>query len=88
MSKVIRPIITEKANDLTAGGVYVFRVEDWANKFEIKKTIEGLYKVNVTRVNLVKVHPKKRFIRGKAGVKKGYKKALVFLKKGETIELS
>ncbi|OGF83152.1 50S ribosomal protein L23 [Candidatus Giovannonibacteria bacterium RIFCSPLOWO2_01_FULL_46_13] len=88
MSKITHPIITEKANMLAAEGVYAFRVEKNANKFEIKKAVEGMYKVNVTRVNLVSVHPKRRVLRGRTGFKQGYKKALVSLKKGQKIELA
>lgn len=80
--------MSEKANLLQSEGIYVFRVASTANKFEIKRAVEGLYKVAVTRVNLVKVHPKRRVSRGRVGYKQGYKKALVFLKKGEKIDLS
>mgnify|MGYP001579393463 CR=1 FL=1 len=88
MSKLIRPISSEKSSALMAGGVYAFRVERDANKLEIKKTVEDTYKVNVLRVNLINVPPKKRIFRGRPGFKKGYRKAMVFLKKGESIDLT
>ncbi|OGF70228.1 50S ribosomal protein L23 [Candidatus Giovannonibacteria bacterium RIFCSPLOWO2_02_FULL_45_14] len=88
MSKVINPIISEKANILSSDGVYTFRVEKNSNKFDIKKSVENLFKVNVRRVNLVTIPPKKRIMRGKVGFKSGYKKAVVYLKKGQKIELS
>ena len=53
MSKLINPIVSEKANILSSGGVYSFRVEKDANKFDIKKAVEDLFKVNVRRVNLI-----------------------------------
>lgn len=88
MSKLINPIISEKANILSSGGVYTFRVEKKANKFDIKKSVEDLFKINVRKVNLVTIPPKKRIMRGKTGFKSGYKKALVYLKKGQKIDLA
>ncbi len=88
MSVLINPIISEKTTALASEGCYTFRVKNNVNKFEIKKTVEDSYKVNVVRVNLIAVHPKKRVFRGKIGFKKGYKKALVYLKKGDKIELT
>ncbi len=88
MSKLINPIISEKANILSSGGAYTFRVEKVANKLEIKKSIEDLFKVNVQRVNLVTIPSKKRTMRGKVGFKSGYKKAIVYLKKGQKIDLA
>jgi len=73
---------------LSSGGVYSFRVEKDANKFDIKKSVEELFKVNVRRVNLITIPPKKRIMRGKAGFKSGYKKAIVYLKKGQKIDLA
>lgn len=88
MSALIKPIISEKANFLSADGVYVFHVEPDANKFEIKKAVEDLYKVSVTRVNLISVKPKARIYRGRPGFKQGFKKAMVQLKKGDKIDLA
>lgn len=81
------PRITEKASVLNEQNVYVFDITASANKTEIKKAIFTLYKVKPTKVNIVPV-PKKNIIsRGKKGVKQGGKKALVYLKKGDKIEL-
>jgi len=88
MSKITHPIISEKASALSEQGVYAFQVDPGANKFEIKKAVENLYRVNVMRVNVVKIHPKKRIYRGRVGFKAGYKKALVFLKAGQKIDLA
>lgn len=88
MSKLIRPIISEKANYISAGGVYAFRVSDDSNKFEIKKIIEGMYKVNVRKVNFINIPPKRRIMRGRVGYKSGFKKAMVYLNKGQKIELA
>jgi large subunit ribosomal protein L23 len=81
-----RPYITEKSNALAAQHAYVFEVESNATKIEIRRAVEELYKVRPVRVN-VAVRPDKRIVyRGKAGVKQGFKKAIVYLKAGESIQ--
>ena len=65
----------------------VFKMRPKANKILIREAIEELYGVKVRKVNITKVSPKKRFVRGKHGLKPGYKKAVVYLKKGEKIEM-
>lgn len=81
------PIISEKASHLSESGVYIFEIDKNANKFEVRKAVENAYKVKVKGVNMVKVLPKKRIFRGKTGFRPGYKKAFVFLEKGEKIDL-
>jgi len=85
---LIRPLITEKATNLSAIGKYLFEVAPKANKTDIKKAIKFLYKVNPIKVNIIKVRGKKvRY--GKArGKTKNWKKAIVTLKKGEKIEFT
>ena len=85
---LIRPLITEKATNLSAIGKYLFEVAPKANKADIKKAIKFLYKVNPIKVNIIKVRGKKvRY--GKArGKTKNWKKAIVTLKKGEKIEFT
>lgn len=81
------PYITEKANDLAKQNQYVFKVFPQANKIEIKKAIEQIYRVNVLNVRIINI-PKKPKKMGKTmGWKKGYKKAIVKVKKGQKIEL-
>ncbi len=85
------PHITEKANFLANQNKYVFKVFPKANKVEIKKVIETLYGVKVEKVHLIHSAPKKRRL-GRSegwrhGLKKGFKKAIVTLAKGEKIEL-
>ena len=82
------PRITEKASMLMERGVYSFNVPDSATKMEIKKAIFGLYKVKLAKIAIVKVPKKSVFIRGRKGSKSGGKKAYVYLKKGDKIELS
>ncbi|MFA6274064.1 MAG: 50S ribosomal protein L23 [Candidatus Paceibacterota bacterium] len=86
-SKIIKnPRVTEKASFNAEQNVYTFDVFQNANKTEIKKAIFALYKVKPVRVNILSVPAKKVFIKGRAGVKSGGKKALVYLKEGDKIE--
>jgi len=90
--KIIKePHITEKAGILADQNKYVFKVYPRANKVEVKKAIEALYRVKVDKVHMVHSAPKKRRLgrhQGwRQGLKKGFKKAIVSLKKGDKIEL-
>lgn len=80
--------VTEKAARLVQdGNKYVFKVAPHATKIEIAKAIEGSYKVKVTGVNIVNI-PQKSHRRGRGiMVKAGYRKAIVSVKKGQTIEV-
>jgi len=87
MTTIIKnPRITEKASFAIEHNVYTFDISNGANKTEIKKAIFALYKVKPTRVNVLPVPKKHVMSKGKAGVKGGGKKALVYLKKGDKIE--
>ena len=88
LDTVMHPIITEKATSLSENNTVVFKVRDDASKKTIKKNIEKIFKVNVIKVNTIKKKSKSKIIRGKIGYKKGYKKALVTLKKGQSIDLA
>ena len=88
LDTVIHPIITEKATSLSENNKVVFKVRDDASKKTIKKNIEKIFKVNVLKVNTITKKSKSKIIRGKIGYKKGYKKALVTLKKGQSIDLA
>ncbi|MCS7180932.1 MAG: 50S ribosomal protein L23 [bacterium] len=88
--KIIKnPLITEKGTELTKENKYVFCVDKKANKYQIKKAIEEIYKVKVEKVYVLNIKPKKRryrfFIEG---YKSGYKKAIVKLKEGEKIAIT
>lgn len=89
---LIRPVVTEKANLLTEkAGRYTFMVARAANKLEIKKAVESFYGVSVADVNTVINPGKKKTRYTKAGFINGrrpsYKKAVVTLAEGETIDL-
>ncbi|NOY35336.1 MAG: 50S ribosomal protein L23 [bacterium] len=81
------PHITEKAASLGEEGVYVFKVGRNANKIIIKQEIKKAYGVSPKKVNITNSPSKKRFIRGRRGVKPGFKKAVVYLNKGDKIEV-
>jgi large subunit ribosomal protein L23 len=85
-SIIQRPHITEKASTISESNVYAFEVSDAANKKTIAYAVKELYNVTPIKVAIVRIPGKKKFIRGKWGVKGGGKKAYVYLKKGETIE--
>jgi large subunit ribosomal protein L23 len=79
--------ITEKAAGAAEQNVYVFNVTAEANKTEIKKAIFALYKVKPTKVNVLRIPRKNTSLRGKPGTKGGGRKAVVYLKEGDKIEL-
>ena len=81
------PHITEKATNLTEKNQHVFKIGKKANKNEIKKAIENLYKVKVLDVKIINVPAKRRQFGGISGWRKGYKKAIVKLEKGQKIEI-
>lgn len=81
------PHIAEKASQLYEMNQYTFKVYPEANKTEIKKAIEGVYKVNVLKVRTSKVPRRKRRLGKTIGWRKGYKKAVVTIKKGQEIEI-
>lgn len=84
---IIKPVITEKSVDLMADNTYCFKVAKKANKIEIKKAIEEIFKVRVTNVRTMNVKGKKKRVGRHVGMTSGYKKAIVTLAEGDTIEI-
>ena len=82
------PIITEKATILSEQNKTVFKVHEKANKSIIKKNIEKLFKVSVVKVNIINQKTKMKLKQGRKSYKSGYKKAIVTLKKGQSIDLA
>lgn len=83
---LLQPRISEKASRLTAQNKYVFNVLKKANKVEIKKAVERMYKVKVVNVNIVNNRGKTKTSGRIVGRTSGFKKAVVTLKKGDKIE--
>lgn len=83
---IIKPLVTERTTDLMAQGKYVFKVDKRANKIEIGKAIEEIFKVKVTDVNTSNVTGKMKRMGRTMGRRPSYKKAIVKLAAGETIE--
>ena len=84
---LIRPVVSEKSYEQIAVNQYTFKVHQDAHKTQIRQAVEELFEVKVERVNIVKVQakPKRRGVI--RGTKPGWKKAIVQLKKGDSIEI-
>jgi len=84
---LLTPKISEKAMSLAERGMYVFEVPTTANKIEVAKAVEAMFKVHVTDVNIVIAKGKLKRFKQIFGRQKDLKKAIVKLKSGETIKL-
>ena len=88
MDIIIAPVITEKSENLkNTNNVYVFKVAKDANKLQIKDAIESTFKVKVVSVNTLNTKPKKKRVGKYSGFRKTYKKAIVKLADGSSIEM-
>ena len=83
---ILAPVMSEKSYAGTPDGKYTFRVHSDAHKTQIRQAVEQLFEVNVLRVNVVKVQPKPKRRGQIKGQKQGWKKAIVQLKAGQSIE--
>ena len=88
LDTIVSPNITEKATFLSEQNKVVFKVHKGANKNSIKKSIEKIFKVNVIKINTINIKGKTKLVKNKRGFKSGYKKAIVTLKKGQSIDLA
>ena len=86
--KIIAPHITEKSTNLSAQNKIIFKVPQKANKKNLKKNIEKIFKVNVTKINIINKKSKTKLPRGRKVKVSGFKKAIVTLKKGQNIDLT
>ena len=84
---IIRPVITEHSYDMMEKNTYTFEVAKDANKIEVRQAIEAIFDVTVVKVNTLNVKPKTKRVRYKEGKTRSWKKAMVTLKEGDTIEL-
>ena len=88
LDTIISPNVTEKSTSLSEFNKVVFKVHKGANKNSIKKNIEKIFKVNVIKINTINLKGKSKIVRNKKAYKSGYKKAIVTLKKGQSIDLA
>ena len=86
--KIYSPILTEKSTALSDQNKIVFKVPNKANKKNLKKNIEKIFKVNVIKVNIINKKSRNKITRGRKVKVSGFKKAIITLKKGQSIDLT
>ena len=86
--KILSPIVTEKSTNLSEQNKIIFKVPVKANKKNLKTNIEKIFKVNVTKINIINKQSRIKLTRGKKIRVSGYKKAIITLKKGQSIDLT
>ena len=86
--KILFPMVTEKSTNLSEQNKIVFKVPTGANKVNLKKNIEKIFKVNVTKINIINKQNRIKITRGKKVKVSGFKKAIITLKKGQSIDLT
>jgi large subunit ribosomal protein L23 len=86
--KIVSPMVTEKSTNLSEQNKIVFKVPTGANKINLKKNIEKIFKVNVTKINIINKQNRVKITRGKKVRVSGFKKAIITLKKGQSIDLT
>ena len=84
---LLAPVVSEKSYSLIGDNKYSFRVHPDAHKTQVRQAVEELFEVKVERVNIVKVQAKPKRRGTFKGTKPGWKKAIVQLRQGETIEI-
>ena len=86
--KILSPFVTEKTTNLSEQNKVVFKVPASANKKNLKTNIEKIFKVNVTKINIIDKQSRTKLTRGKKVRVSGFKKAIITLKKGQSIDLT
>ena len=86
--KILSPLVTEKSTNLSELNKIVFKVPSSANKENLKKNIEKIFKVNVTKINIINKQNRTKVTRGKKVKISGFKKAIITLKKCQSIDLT
>jgi len=86
--KIISPLVTEKSTNLSEQNKIVFKVPSSANKKNLKNNIEKIFKVNVIKINIINKQNRMKLTRGKKVNVSGFKKAIITLKKGQSIDLT
>ena len=86
--KIVSPLVTEKSTNLSEQNKIAFKVPRSANKINLKKNIEKIFKVNVIKINIINKQNRTKLTRGRKVKISGYKKAIITLKKGQSIDLT
>ena len=86
--KIMSPLVTEKSTNLSEQNKIVFKVPSTSNKKNLKKNIEKIFKVNVVKINIINKQNRLKLTRGRKVKVSGFKKAIVTLKKGQSIDLT
>ena len=86
--KILYPLVTEKSTNQSEYNKIVFKVPSKANKKNLKKNIEKIFKVNVTKINIINKQKRVKLTRGRKIKVSGFKKAIITLKKGQSIDLT
>ena len=87
LNLIKKPVITEKSTSNAQFNKYIFEVRKDANKINIKKTIEEIYKVKVQKLNSLNVKSKPKVFKGQRGIRSELKRIIVTLKEGNTIDM-
>jgi large subunit ribosomal protein L23 len=86
--KILSPVVTEKSTNLSEQNKIVFKVPSKSNKKNLKKNIEKIIKITVVKINIINKQSRKKITKGKKVKIAGYKKAIITLKKGQSIDLT
>ena len=85
---ILSPLITEKSTKISENNQYVFKVTLDSNKKEIKNAIEKLFKVKIKNINTTRIKGKSKIFKGTRGKRSDYKKAIISLNEGESLDYS
>ena len=86
--KILSPHLTEKSTNLSEQNKIIFKVHHKATKVNLKKNIEKIFKVNVIKINIINKQNRTKLTRGRKVKVSGFKKAIITLKKGQSIDLT
>ncbi len=86
--RILYPLLTEKSTNLSEQNKIIFKVPSQANKKNLKTNIEKIFKVNVIKINIINKKNRIKSTRGRKVKVPGYKKAIITLKKGQSIDLT
>ncbi len=86
--RILSPLLTEKSTNLSEQNKIIFKVPSQANKKNLKTNIEKIFKVNVIKINIINKKNRIKSTRGRKVKVPGYKKAIITLKKGQSIDLT